>query len=68
VLLQQGRDLSEVERLAKAGLERTDADDLKVLGYYLLADVYSRQGRQDELEQVLRRAQVHRSRIEAKAG
>jgi len=68
VLLQQGRDLPEVERLAKAGLERTEADDLKVLGYYLLADVYSRQGRQAELEQVLRRAQVHRSRIEAKAG
>ncbi len=68
VLLQQGRDLPEVERLAKAGLERTEADDLKVLGYYLLADVYSRQGRQAELEQVLRRAQAHRSRIEAKAG
>jgi superkiller protein 3 len=68
VLLQQGGELPEVERLAKAGLERTEADDLKALGYYLLADVYSRQGRQAELEQVLRRAQVHRSRIEAKAG
>ncbi len=57
-----------MERLAKAGLERTEADDLKVLGYYLLADVYSRQGRQAELEQVLRRAQVHRARIDGKTG
>lgn len=68
VLLQQGRDLTEVERLAKAGLERTEADDLKVLGYYLLADVYSRQGRQDELDRVLERAQVHRARIDGRSG
>ena len=64
VLLKQERELVEVERLARAGLDRTEADDLKVLGYYLLADVYSRQGRQAELEQVLERAQFYRSRIE----
>ncbi len=64
VLLKQERDLAEVERLARAGLERAEADDLKVLGYYLLADVYSRQGRQAELAQVLERAQYYRSRIE----
>jgi len=68
VLLQQERDLAEVERLARAGLERTEADDLKVLGYYLLADVYSRQGRQAELQQVLERAQHYRSRIEGAGG
>ena len=64
VLLKQERDLAEVERLARAGLERAEADDLKVLGYYLLADVYSRQGRQAELQQALERAQYYRSRIE----
>ncbi len=68
VLLKQERDLAEVERLARNGLERADADDLKVLGYYLLADVYSRQGRQAELQQVLERAQYHRSRIESGGG
>ncbi|PWB70578.1 MAG: hypothetical protein C3F15_13675 [Holophagae bacterium] len=68
MLLQEGGDLPEVERLARAGLERTEADDLKVLGYYLLADVYSRQGRQADLERVLRQAQVHRSRLERSAG
>jgi tetratricopeptide (TPR) repeat protein len=68
ILLKQERELGEVERLARAGLERAEADDLKVLGYYLLADVYSRQGRQAELEQVLERAQYYRSRIEGTAG
>jgi len=64
VLLKQERELADVERLARAGLDRAEADDLKVLGYYLLADVYSRQGRQAKLEQVLERAQFYRSRIE----
>jgi arylsulfatase A-like enzyme/thioredoxin-like negative regulator of GroEL len=68
VLLKGEMDLAEVERLARAGLERTEADDLKVLGYYLLADVYSRQGRQAELEQVLERALYYRSRIEGAGG
>jgi arylsulfatase A-like enzyme/Tfp pilus assembly protein PilF len=68
ILLKQEKDLPEVERLARAGLDRAEADELKVLGYYLLADVYSRQGRQAELEQVLERAQFYRSRIEGSAG
>jgi tetratricopeptide (TPR) repeat protein len=68
ILLKQERDLAEVERLARAGLELAEADDLKVLGYYLLADVYSRQGRQTELQQVLERAQFYRSRIEGTGG
>ncbi len=65
ILLKEERDLDEVEFLARNGLEKTEADDLKVLGYYLLADVYSRQGRQAELEKVLERAQYHRSRVES---
>jgi arylsulfatase A-like enzyme/tetratricopeptide (TPR) repeat protein len=68
ILLQRENELSEVERLARAGLERSEADDLKVLGYYLLADVYSRQGRQAELQQVLDRAQYYRARIEGAGG
>jgi len=64
ILLKQERDISEVERLSRTGLELTDADRLKVLGYYLLADVYSRQGRQGELDQVLERAQYYRARVE----
>jgi arylsulfatase A-like enzyme/Flp pilus assembly protein TadD len=68
IVLSKRQDLDEVETLARAGLERADADELKALGYYLLADVYSRQGRQTELEQVLERAQYYRSRIEGTGG
>lgn len=64
ILLKQERDLPEVESLAQAGIERAETDDLRVLGYYLLADVYSRQGRQAELERVLERARFHRARLE----
>ena len=68
ILLKEERELTEVERLARAGLQRADADRLKVLGYYLLADVYSRQGRQAELQQVLEKAQYYRSRVEGAGG
>jgi arylsulfatase A-like enzyme/predicted Zn-dependent protease len=68
ILLRHENELPEVERLARAGLDRADADDLRVLGYYLLADVYSRQGRQGELQQVLERAQFYRSRLEGAKG
>jgi arylsulfatase A-like enzyme/Flp pilus assembly protein TadD len=68
ILLKQERNLSEIERLARAGLERSEASDLKVLGYYILADVYSRQGRQAALEQVLERAQHYRTLIENAGG
>jgi arylsulfatase A-like enzyme/Flp pilus assembly protein TadD len=68
ILLKQERELAEIEGLARAGLERAKADRLKALGYYLLADVYSRQGRQAELQQVLEKAQFYRSRIEGAGG
>jgi arylsulfatase A-like enzyme/Tfp pilus assembly protein PilF len=66
IVLKTEKDLPEVESLTRAGLERTEEDDLKVLGYYLLADVYSRQGREAELEKVLEKAQFYRSRVEGK--
>jgi superkiller protein 3 len=68
VLLKQERDLPEVERLARAGLAQSEAYDLKVLGYYILADVYSRQGRKADLERVLERAEHYRSLIENAGG
>ena len=64
IVLKERQDLDEVETLARAGLDLTETAELKALGYYLLADVYSRQGRQTELEQVLEKAQYYRSRIE----
>lgn len=48
-LLTRPGQLDEVERFARAGLERTKEPELKALGYFLLADVYSREGRRAEL-------------------
>jgi arylsulfatase A-like enzyme/thioredoxin-like negative regulator of GroEL len=64
IQLANGEDLAEVERLARGGLERAEAAELKALGYYLLADVYSRQGRQAELQRALEQAQRYRAQIE----
>jgi arylsulfatase A-like enzyme/Tfp pilus assembly protein PilF len=68
IVLAERKDLGEVERLARTGLDLAEVDELKALGYYLLADVYQRQGRQQELQQVLEKAQFHRSRIEGTGG
>ena len=68
IVLAERQDLEEVETLAQTGLELAEADELKALGYYLLADVYSRQNRRAELEQVLERAQYYRSRLEGAGG
>ncbi len=64
ILLKKNGDPDEVERLARAGLDRTDENTLKALGYYLLADAYSRQGRKGELAEALNQAQLFKSRIE----
>ncbi|HET7707361.1 MAG TPA: sulfatase-like hydrolase/transferase [Thermoanaerobaculia bacterium] len=63
MLLDRPGQLAEVERLAHAGLERTDAPDLKALGYFLLADVYSRAGRGGDLQEALRKGRHYRALI-----
>jgi arylsulfatase A-like enzyme/thioredoxin-like negative regulator of GroEL len=64
ILLAEGADPYEVERLARQGLERTEAADLKALGYFLLADAYSRQGRKGEVEKAVEAAQRYQAQIE----
>jgi tetratricopeptide (TPR) repeat protein len=64
IRLAEGADPAEVEGLARQGLERAEAADLKALGYYLLADVYSRQDRRAELQQALEEAQRYQAQIE----
>ena len=63
VLLDQPGKLPEVESLAQAGLDRAKEADLKALGYFLLADVYSREGRRRELDDAVRKGQYYRSRM-----
>lgn len=62
VLLSRG-DLNEVERLAHEGLSRAREPELKALGYFLLADVYSRQGRRSETQDAVQKGQHYRSLI-----
>ena len=63
ILLNDPRRLGEVEKLALAGLDRAKEPDLKALGYFLLADVYSREGRRNELAQALRMGEYYRAQI-----
>jgi arylsulfatase A-like enzyme/tetratricopeptide (TPR) repeat protein len=62
-LLDRPGHLAEVETLARAGLQRAKEADLKALGYFLLADVYSREGRRAELEEAVRMGRHYRALI-----
>ncbi len=62
-LLNDPRRLGEVEKLASAGLQRAKEADLKALGYFVLADVYSREGRRLELQQALRMGEHYKAMI-----
>ncbi len=62
-MLNDADRLGEVEKLALAGLDRAKEPDLKALGYFVLADVYSREGRRAELQNALRLGEHYRSMI-----
>jgi choline-sulfatase len=47
---------------AQEGLAKSKAADLKALGYFLLADIYSREGRQAELDEALANARYYQAR------
>ena len=64
IRLAEGVDPSEVESLARQGLERAETPDLKALGYYLLADAYSRQGRPAEVELAVEKARSYQAQID----
>ena len=59
VLLARSGDLDEALASARTGLARASTDDVRALAYYLMADVYSRQGRRAELADALARARHH---------
>ena len=63
ILLTRSGQLAEVERLAQAGLARAKEPEVKALGYFLLADVYSRQGRRAELRDAVQKGNHYRSLI-----
>jgi len=65
ILLGRSGQLREVESLAHAGLDRAKEPDLKALGYFLLADVYSRQGRTKEFQDAVRKGEHYKSLIKS---
>jgi arylsulfatase A-like enzyme/tetratricopeptide (TPR) repeat protein len=63
--LARSADLDETIRYVNEGLDRATAPDLKALGYFLLADIYSRQGRPDAVAGALARARSYQARMPA---
>jgi tetratricopeptide (TPR) repeat protein len=61
--------LTEAERLARRGLEVDPSSDMAPLGYYVLADVYNRQGQRAKAQAALARArQIEAGRARASSG
>ena len=61
MLLDRPGRIGEVERLAQAGLARTEEPDLKALGWFVLADYYARQGRRSEHVEAVRKGEQYRA-------
>jgi arylsulfatase A-like enzyme/Flp pilus assembly protein TadD len=61
--------LADAERLARRGLDVDPSSDMAPLGYYVLADVYNRQGQRAKAEAALARArQLEGGRARASSG
>jgi arylsulfatase A-like enzyme/Tfp pilus assembly protein PilF len=54
--MARSADAGEVESLVRQGLGRSASAEMKALGYYMLADIFSRQGRRAELADALAQA------------
>jgi choline-sulfatase len=61
-LLARSASPEEALPFVKEGLDKSTAPELKALGYFLLADIYSRQGRRAEVEEALRNARDYQAR------
>jgi choline-sulfatase len=48
--LDEGRDLDEAVRLAQKGIELAPDSEYAPLGHYVIADIYSREGRRSEAD------------------
>jgi choline-sulfatase len=60
-LLARSASPEEALPFAKTGLDKSTTPELKALGYFLLADIYSRQGRRAEVEDALRNARYYQA-------
>ncbi len=64
LIMDRGGDLERVEQLARQGLDRDPEHQAGPMGYFLLADVYHRQGRLVESQRALQRGRE----IQAESG
>ncbi|HEY0788031.1 MAG TPA: tetratricopeptide repeat protein [Thermoanaerobaculia bacterium] len=62
-LMENPRRLAEAERNAMIGLEGAREPEMKALGWFLLADVYSRQGRRPESRAAAAKGQQVKAQI-----
>ncbi len=63
-LLYEKSSLDEVQTEIDQGLALAGTDELKAMGYFLLADVYNRRGDPDKMKEALRLANAHRAEKE----
>ena len=63
-LLYESVPLEEVRREVETGLSMAETSELKALGYFLLADVYNRQGDTARMNEALEKANSYKSRKE----
>jgi arylsulfatase A-like enzyme/tetratricopeptide (TPR) repeat protein len=60
-LLQQGAPVEEVQALVEKGLSLARAPEVQALGFFLLADVFSRKGQPEQVNEALRKAELYAS-------
>jgi len=65
-LLKEGETLEKIKPLVDKGLNLTEDPELKALGYYLFADIYSKEGNNLKLREVLKKAKYYESKIKKK--
>jgi len=63
-LLYEDAPLDELKAVVDRGLALAGTDELKAMGYFLLADVYNRRGEPDKMKEALRLANAHRAKKE----
>ena len=63
-LLDEPVSLAEVRGLVEKGLSLAGTSELKALGYFLLADIYSREHQPEKMNDALQKANSYRSKKE----
>jgi arylsulfatase A-like enzyme/tetratricopeptide (TPR) repeat protein len=63
-LLYEPGPLDDVKREVEAGLALAETSELKALGYFLLADIYNREGESGKMNEALKKANFYKSKKE----